>query len=88
MAKAEVVQADAAATVAKTAAVAAKITAEATAAAANSDPMLNVNTAHNEPRVVREVVILDPKILAEDAAVKEAITAAKARVAAEPKIKA
>jgi len=60
----------------------------ATAAAANADPILTVNTAHNAPRVKREEVILDPKILAKDAAVKEAVQAAKDRVAAEPKVKA
>jgi len=47
-----------------------------------------VNTAHNAPRVKREEVILDPKRLKEDAAVKEAVQAAKDRVSAEPKIKA
>ena len=41
-----------------------KATAEATAAAANADPILTVNTAHNAPRIKQEEVILDPKIIA------------------------
>lgn len=61
---------------------------EATAAAANADPILTVNTVHNAPRVKREEIILDPKILKENAAVKAAVQEAKDRVAAEPKVKA
>lgn len=86
--KVEVAQAEADATAARTAAVAKAASTEATAAAANADPILTVNTVHNAVRVKREEVILDPKILKKDAAVKEAVQAAKDRVAAEPKVKA
>lgn len=60
----------------------------ATAAAANADPILTVNYVHNAPRLYRPEVILDPKIIARDAAVKEAVQAAKDRVSAEPKVRA
>ena len=86
--KADATQAELGATAAKTEAAAKAASTEATAAAANADPILTVNTAHNEPRVKREEIILDPKILAENAAVKDAVQAAKDRVSAEPKIKA
>ena len=86
--KVEAAQAEADAKAASTAAVAKAASTAATAAAAAADPILTVNTVHNAPRVKREEVILDPKIKAANAAVRDAVQAAKDRVAAEPKVKA
>ena len=57
-------------------------------AAANADPILTVNTAHNAPRVKRAHIELDPKVIAADQKIANAVKAAKERVANEPKIKA
>ena len=86
--EADAVQKAADGEVAKKEIAAAKISSEATAAAANADPILAVATAHNAPRTPREVIILDPKILATNKAVADAVAAAKKAVEEEPKIKA
>jgi hypothetical protein len=80
--------AEAGATAASTAAVAEAATVAATSAAARADPYLTLGSGLNAPLVIRKDVIIDPKIIAENQAVKEAVQAAKDRVAAEPKIKA